>query len=96
MCGMKRFGKVTLYAICVCVAFVQGWIVLKVHTIAFWILVPELIGAIPFMMINGVHGDTGGAAGVVGGTLFVATSGFVYYWVATLFGNVGVAWRRRT
>ena len=48
------------------------------------------------MMINGVHGDTGGAAGVVGGTLFVATNGFVYYWVATLFGNVGVAWRRRT
>ena len=49
-----------------------------------------------FMMISGVHGDSGGAAGVVGGILFVATNGFVYYWVARLFGNVGVAWRRRT
>jgi hypothetical protein len=85
---MNRSRKIRLFAICACVAFVQGWIALKVYSVGFWILVPGLIGAVPFLLLNGVHGDIGGAAGVVGGILFVITNGFVYYCAARLFAKI--------
>jgi hypothetical protein len=32
-------------------------------------------------MLNGVHGDSEGATGVVGGALFVLVNAAVYYWI---------------
>jgi len=91
ICPVKRSGKIKLFVICALVAFVQGWIALKVYSIGFWVLVPAFIGAIPFLLLNGVHGDSEGAAGVVGGILFVVTNALVYYWIARL---CAVIWRR--
>lgn len=90
---MKRHGYSKLFALCLLAAFVQGWIVLKVH--ASWVLVLlylGTVGMIPFMMLNGVHGDAEGAAGVIGGILFVLVNGAVYYGIVVLLLGL---WRRR-
>lgn len=88
---MNRSRKIILLAICAGIAFVQGWIALKAPSGGFWIVVPGVIGAIPFLFLNGVHGDSEGVAGVVGGILFVVTNAFVYYCVVRLIAKV---WRK--
>ena len=83
---MSRSHKLTVFAFCVLVAVVQGWIVLKFHSIwGLGLLYLGVVGAIPFLMLNGVHGDVGGATGVIGGILFVLTNGAVYYGCIALF-----------
>jgi hypothetical protein len=42
-----------------------------------------IIGAIPFILINGVHGDMEGAPGIVGGTLFILVNAATYYAIAS-------------
>ena len=91
--SMRRSRKIALFAFCVLLAFVQGWIVLKVY--ASWVVVLlylGIIGAIPFLMLNGMHGDLEGAAGVVGGLLYVLVNGAVYYAIVELLLRL---WRRR-
>ena len=90
---MKVRGRPTLFGLCLLIAFVQGWIILKVY--ASWVLVLlylGIIGAVPFLMLNGVHGDTEGAAGVIGGILYVLVNGAVYYGMVVLLLRL----RRRT
>ena len=48
-----------------------------------------IVGAIPFLLLNGVHGDAEGLAGVVGGLLYVLTNGAVYYAIVTLVLRLG-------
>ena len=76
--------KIALFAVCLLAAFVQGWIVLKVHALGIWLLWFGIVGAIPFLLINGVHGDAEGAAGIIGGILYVLTNGAVYYAIVRL------------
>ena len=82
---MTRLKKVTTFAICVVASVAQGWIVLKVYSVGAWLLYFGIVGAIPFLLLNGVHGDAEGAAGVAGGILYVITNGAVYYGVIRLF-----------
>jgi hypothetical protein len=51
-----------------------------------------LVGGIPFMLINGVHGDTG----VIGGIFFVLTNAAVYYGLIALSVKVTKRLRRRS
>jgi len=81
---MTYSAKWRLTAICVVAAFVQGWIVLKSFTFSTLFLFTTLPGAIPFLMLNGLHGDTEGAAGVIGGVLFVLVNAAVYYGITVL------------
>jgi hypothetical protein len=90
---MTSLGHPKSFALCLLAAFVQGWIVLKVY--ASWALVLlylGILGAIPFMMLNGVHGDSEGAAGIIGGILYVLVSGAVYYGIVVLVLHL---WRKR-
>ncbi len=73
--------RTILFALCVLASFLQGLIVLKVYAVGVWLLYFGIVGAIPFMLINGVHGDSEGSAGVVGGILYVLTNGAVYYFI---------------
>jgi hypothetical protein len=59
-------------------------VVLKFYALGVWLLYFGIVGAIPFLLLNGVHGDAGGRAGVVGGMLYVLTNGAVYYAIVTL------------
>jgi hypothetical protein len=72
---------------------VQGWIVLKFYALGTWLIYLGIVGAIPFLILNGVHGDAEGLAGVVGGILYVLTNGAVYYAIVALF--IGLRRRRR-
>ena len=65
-------------------AFLQGWIILKSVTFGSWFLRTTFVGAIPFLMLNGVHGDSEGASGFVGGVLFLLVNAAVYYGIAVL------------
>jgi hypothetical protein len=49
---MCRSRRVTLFAICVSAALVQGWIVLKVYAVGVWILYLGIVGAVPFLLLN--------------------------------------------
>jgi hypothetical protein len=89
---MKKSTKIALFAVCVFSSFLQGWITLKVYAVGVWLLYFGIVGAIPFLLLNGVHGDAEGAAGVVGGILYVLTNGAVYYWIVSLFLKL---WRWR-
>ena len=76
--------QIIRFALCTLAAFVQGWVVLKFYALGVWLLYFGIVGAIPFLLLNGVHGDAGGLAGVVGGMLYVLTNGAVYYAIVTL------------
>jgi len=87
---MKNSAKWRLAAICVAAAFVQGWILLKVmppNLFVYIMLYVGLFGEIPFLLLNGVHGDSEGAAGFLGGVLFVIVNASVYYGIARLIFN---------
>jgi hypothetical protein len=76
---MRKDTYFKLLALCQLAALIQGWIVLKVY--AAWVLILlylGITGAIPFLMLNGVHGGMEGVAGVIGGILYVLINGFVY------------------
>jgi hypothetical protein len=66
------------------VSFTQGWIVLNFYKAGEWLMYFGVVGAIPFLLLNGVHGDSEGAAGIVGGILYVFTNGAVYYGIVIL------------
>lgn len=83
--------QVTRFALCALAALLQGWVVLKFQALGVWILYLGIVGAIPFLLLNGVHGDAEGLAGIVGGILYVLTNGAVYYAVLTLL----LRYRRR-
>ena len=85
MTAMKRSRKLTLFTVCVIASFVQGWIVLKVYSVGVWLLFLGIVGSIPFLLLNGVHGDAEGIAGVVGGILYVLTNAATYYGLIVLF-----------
>jgi len=74
---MSRSRRVTLFVICLLAAITQGWIVLKFYAIGVWLLYIGIVGAIPFILLNGVHGDSEGLPGIVGGILYVLTNGAV-------------------
>jgi hypothetical protein len=76
--------EISRFALCVLAALVQGWVILKFYAVGVWLLYVGVVGAIPFLLLNGVHGDAEGLAGVVGGMLYVLTNGAVYYAIATL------------
>ena len=59
--------------------------VLKFYAVGVWLLYFGIVGAIPFLLLNGVHGDAEGLAGIVGGILYVLTNGAVYYAILTLW-----------
>jgi len=83
--GMKRSSRqIGLFTLCVFAAFVQGWIILKSYAFGIWLLYVGIVGAIPFLILNGVHGDAEGLPGVVGGILYVFTNGAVYYAIVLL------------
>ena len=57
---------------------------MKVYAVGIWIIWFGIVGAVPFMLLNGVHGDMKGWPGIVGGVLYVLTNGAVYYGVVML------------
>ena len=73
--------------ICVAIAFAQACVILEGlrHPSTIPRLLVDVlffigqVGVIPFLMVNGVHGDIEGAAGVVGGASFVLVNAAVYY-----------------
>jgi hypothetical protein len=79
MAWMRNSERLGLAAICVAIAFAAGWIGLKWYPFGIWFIYLGIAGAIPFLLLNGVHGDTEGVAGVVGGVLFVLVNAAVYY-----------------
>lgn len=86
MAGMSKAQKISvLFSFCILAAFIQGWIVLKSDSFGMLVLPFGILGAIPFMMLNGVHGDAEGASGVVGGILYVFTNGAVYFGITAYF-----------
>ena len=94
---MKRLGHPKLFAFCWLAALVQGWIVLKVYASwVFLLLYLGILGAIPFLLLNGVHGDSEGAAGVIGGILYVVVNGTVYYAVVVLWLRLRMRRQTRT
>jgi hypothetical protein len=82
--SMSRFRPVALFTICLSAAFAQGWIVLTFHSAGVWLLYLGVVGAIPFLLLNGVHGDAEGLMGIVGGILYVLTNGAIYYLIVNL------------
>ncbi len=71
--------------LCILFAFAQGWIILKSYTLfGLALLYLGFAGGIPFILVNGVHGDSGGVAGFVGGILFVLVNATAYYWIIRL------------
>jgi hypothetical protein len=82
--SMSRFRPVALFTICLSAAFAQGWIVLTFHSAGVWLLYFGVVGAIPFLLLNGVHGDAEGLMGIVGGILYVLTNGAIYYLIVNL------------
>jgi hypothetical protein len=93
---MGNSRRIALFAICVLAAFVQGWIVLKVHAVGIWLLYFGIVGAAPFLVLNGVHGDAEGLPGIVGGVPYVLTNGVVYYWIVTLILRLKSRRQRRS
>jgi hypothetical protein len=81
---MSRSRRVALFTVCLLATLVQGWIVLRVYSVGAWLLYFGVVGAIPFLLLNGVHGDAEGLPGIVGGVLYVLTNGAVYYLIVTL------------
>jgi|ERR1700677_1434763 hypothetical protein len=81
---MTRSRRIWLFALCVAGSFLQGLIALKVYAVGIWIIWFGIVGAVPFMLLNGVHGDMKGWPGIVGGVLYVLTNGAVYYGVVML------------
>jgi len=82
---MSKSPRVALFAVCLLAAFLQGWIILKVYAIwVVWLLYLGIAGAIPFLILNGPHGDAEGLPGIAGGILYVLTNGAVYYWIVSL------------
>jgi hypothetical protein len=81
---MSKSRRVALFTVCLLLAFVQGWIVLKVYAVGVWLLYFGIVGAIPFLLLNGVHGDAEGLPGIFGGILYVVTNGAVYYLIVAL------------
>jgi hypothetical protein len=81
---MKSSEKLRLAAICLAIAFAVGWIAIKSTTFGLWAMYLGIVGVIPFLLLNGVHGDMEGAPGVVGGFLFVLVNAAVYYGISVL------------
>ena len=73
-----------LCALGMVLAVVEGWATLKVDHLWFPILFLGLPGSIPFLLLNGVHGDAEGAAGIVGGILYVLINGVIYWGILHL------------
>ena len=71
--GMGKSRRAALLTICFLAALMQGWVILTFHAVGAWLLYFGIAGAIPFPLLNGVHGDAEGVAGVVGGILDVLT-----------------------
>jgi hypothetical protein len=86
----KNIQRLRLGSICVAIAFVQGWIILKMAPglLVNTCLYLGIVGAIPFLLLNGVHGDAEGPAGLVGGALFVIVNASVYYGIIILIAKV--------
>ena len=77
---MTASEKRWLAVICVAMAVAVGWIPLHFHgRFAICLVYLGVIGAIPFMLLNGVHGDMEGLPGFAGGVLFVLVNAAVYY-----------------
>ena len=58
--------QIIRFALCTLAAFVQGWVVLKFYALGVWLLYFGIVGAIPFLLLNGVHGDAKGPGGCSG------------------------------
>ena len=56
-----------------------GWAGLKHASVVLFCT--GIVGAIPMILIEGVHGGGTHAQNVVGGVVFVAVNVFFYYWV---------------
>jgi hypothetical protein len=87
---MTRSRRIWLFALCVAGSFLQGLIALKVYAVGIWIMYFGIVGAIPFLFLNGVHGDFEGLPAIAGSVLYVLINGAVYYWIVTRI----VRWRR--
>jgi Na+-translocating ferredoxin:NAD+ oxidoreductase RnfA subunit len=75
-----------------------GWLPFAFHSLNLvYVLMLGMIGAIPFMLINGVHGDMEGIRGIVGCVLFVVTNAAVYYGISSfILKQIRVRKKRRT
>ena len=76
-----------LIPLCVVAAILVGWIGLKWYPFGIYVLYLGLPGAIPFLLVNGVHGGEGGVREVIAGTLFVLVNAWVYYLIARSIMN---------
>jgi len=91
MPNSKNLGRLRLALICVAISFAQGWAILKGPSHNWFVyacLYIGTIGEIPFLLLNGVHGDSQGVAGVMGGALFVIVNASVYYGVVASINKV--------
>jgi hypothetical protein len=81
---MTASEKRRLALICLAVAIAVGWIPLHLYnSLGLCRLFLGIIGAIPFMLLNGVHGDMKGIRGIVGGVLFILVNAAVYYAISS-------------
>jgi len=83
---MTASEKRRLALICVAVAVAVGWIPFHLHnSLGLCLGLLGIVGAIPFMLLNGVHGDMEGVRGIVGSVLFVFVNAAVYYTISSYF-----------
>jgi hypothetical protein len=81
---MTASDKRWLAFACLVAAFMIGWLPFAFHTRSLvYVLMLGVIGAIPFMLINGVHGDMEGIRGIVGCVLFVVINAGAYYGISS-------------
>ena len=81
---MTASEKRWLAIACLVAALMIGWLPLAFHSSSlFYVLMLGVIGAIPFLLINGVHGDMEGIRGIVGCVLFVVINAGIYYEISS-------------
>jgi hypothetical protein len=78
---MNKSERIRLGTICIFTAFVLGLVSLKVYPLPAWFLNLGIVGSIPFLLLNGFHGDFEGAPAFFGSVLYVLVNGGIYYGV---------------